>query len=223
MCSACRARAPAAISPAAFTSSSTMSPTPSPSAMSRRRATTRQHYNSCSSAIRARTRPTTPRSFTITADDGEALNNSGSASASLTVVTVDDAPVNTVPADSAVPTAFSNTNTAISGISVADVDRGRAPSPPSSRSRTAPSPLRWRAAHHQRRRQRQRDADAVGHRHQRHAGQQRHLPQHRWLHGTRPHRRDQRPGQHRNRRPAERHRRRSHRRRAAGLVHRQHQ
>ncbi len=66
----------------------------------------------------------TTRSFTITANDGEASSNIGSASASLTVVAIDDAPVNTVPADSAVPTAFSNTDTPISGISVTDVDAG---------------------------------------------------------------------------------------------------
>ena len=67
---------------------------------------------------------TAARSFTITADDGQTLNHSGSAAASLTVIANDDAPVNTIPADNAVPTAFSNTNTAISGISVADVDSG---------------------------------------------------------------------------------------------------
>lgn len=66
----------------------------------------------------------TTRSFTITANDGEAASNIGSASASLTVIANDDAPVNTVPADNAVPTAFSNTATPISGISVTDVDAG---------------------------------------------------------------------------------------------------
>jgi VCBS repeat-containing protein len=67
---------------------------------------------------------TAARSFTITADDGQTLNHNGSASASLAVVAIDDAPVNTIPADNAVPTAFSNTNTAISGISIVDVDSG---------------------------------------------------------------------------------------------------
>lgn len=66
----------------------------------------------------------TTRSFSITANDGEAASNIGSATASLTVVANNDAPVNTIPADNAVPTAFSNTNTTISGISITDVDSG---------------------------------------------------------------------------------------------------
>ena len=65
---------------------------------------------------------TTTRTFTIAADDGHPANHSGSTSTTLAVVAVDDAPVNTVPADNAVATAFSNTDTVITGFSVADVD-----------------------------------------------------------------------------------------------------
>ncbi len=65
---------------------------------------------------------TTARSFAFQVSDGESSNNFGNATATVTVQAVDDAPVNTVPADTAVPTAFSNTDTAISGFSIADVD-----------------------------------------------------------------------------------------------------
>jgi len=71
---------------------------------------------------------TTARSYTITAvDDGTTANGGnpdGSATATQTVTAVDDAPTATVPADSLIGTAFSHTNLAISGLSVADVDAG---------------------------------------------------------------------------------------------------
>ncbi|MBR1143456.1 cadherin domain-containing protein [Bradyrhizobium sp. AUGA SZCCT0431] len=62
------------------------------------------------------------RHFDIQVTDGN--DASVTATATLNVVGQDDAPVNTIPADNAVPTAFSNTDTAISGISIADVDAG---------------------------------------------------------------------------------------------------
>ncbi|MGY4155973.1 hypothetical protein ACVINW_001815 [Bradyrhizobium sp. USDA 4461] len=69
---------------------------------------------------------TTARSYTVTAvDDGGTANggnDTGSASASQTVTAIDDPPTATVPSDSSVGTAFSHTNLAISGLSVADID-----------------------------------------------------------------------------------------------------
>ena len=63
------------------------------------------------------------RSFTITADDGQAANNIGSTNQTLTVVAVNDTPVNNdVPATQ--QTAFSDTPFTISGLSVTDVDSG---------------------------------------------------------------------------------------------------
>ena len=62
------------------------------------------------------------RHFEIQVTDG--TDASTIATATVNVVGQDDAPVNTIPADNAVPTAFSNTDTAISGISIADVDAG---------------------------------------------------------------------------------------------------
>jgi hypothetical protein len=71
---------------------------------------------------------TTARSYTITAvDDGSTANGGnpdGSATATQTVTAVNDAPTETVPADSSIGTAFSHTNLSISGLSVADVDAG---------------------------------------------------------------------------------------------------
>jgi hypothetical protein len=71
---------------------------------------------------------TTARSYTITAvDDGSTANGGnpdGTATATQTVTAVNDAPTETVPADSSIGTAFSHTNLAISGLSVADVDAG---------------------------------------------------------------------------------------------------
>ncbi|MDO9299008.1 tandem-95 repeat protein [Bradyrhizobium sp.] len=62
------------------------------------------------------------RHFDIQVTDG--TDASTVATATVNVVGQDDAPVVTIPADAAVPTAFSNTDTAISGISIADVDAG---------------------------------------------------------------------------------------------------
>ncbi len=62
------------------------------------------------------------RHFDIQVTDG--TDASTVATATVNVVAQDDAPVNAIPADAAVPTAFSNTDTAISGISIADVDAG---------------------------------------------------------------------------------------------------
>ena len=71
---------------------------------------------------------TTARSYTVTAvDDGGTANggnNTGSANTTETVTAVDDAPTASIPADSSIGTAFSHTNLAISGLSVADVDAG---------------------------------------------------------------------------------------------------
>jgi VCBS repeat-containing protein len=64
----------------------------------------------------------TARSFTITADDGQALNHTGTANATFTVTAVNDAPVNTIPPGNHY--ASSNTTTPITGLSVADVDAG---------------------------------------------------------------------------------------------------
>ncbi|KJC39075.1 hypothetical protein UP09_24605 [Bradyrhizobium sp. LTSP885] len=70
----------------------------------------------------------TARSYTVTAVDdgatGAPNNNTGSASTTGTVTAVDDAPTAAVPADSSIGTAFSHTDLAISGLSVADVDAG---------------------------------------------------------------------------------------------------
>jgi hypothetical protein len=69
---------------------------------------------------------TTARSYTVTAvDDGGTLNggqNTGSASTTETVTAVNDAPVNTVPVEQ--DAIFSRTATAITGLSVSDVDSG---------------------------------------------------------------------------------------------------
>ncbi|NEV00908.1 hypothetical protein [Bradyrhizobium uaiense] len=69
---------------------------------------------------------TTARSYTVTAvDDGGTANggnDTGSANASQTVTAIDDPPTATVPSDASVGTAFSHTNLAISGLSVADID-----------------------------------------------------------------------------------------------------
>ncbi|MBR1266842.1 cadherin domain-containing protein [Bradyrhizobium sp. AUGA SZCCT0222] len=62
------------------------------------------------------------RHFNVQVTDG--ANASTTATATLNVAAQDDAPVNTIPTDAAVPTAFSNTDTAISGLSITDVDAG---------------------------------------------------------------------------------------------------
>ena len=90
------------------------------------------HYNSVLDLIQfnntSENPDTTARSYTLTAVDdgatGGANNNTGSASTTGAVTAVDDAPTAAVPADASVGTAFSHTNLAISGLSVADVDAG---------------------------------------------------------------------------------------------------
>ena len=62
------------------------------------------------------------RHFEVQVTDG--TDASTIATATVNVNGQNDAPVNTIPADADVPTAFSNTDTAISGISIGDVDAG---------------------------------------------------------------------------------------------------
>jgi hypothetical protein len=64
----------------------------------------------------------TARSYTVTAVDDGTGTNTGSASTTETVTGVNDAPVNTVPVEQ--DTIFSRTATAITGLSVSDVDSG---------------------------------------------------------------------------------------------------
>jgi hypothetical protein len=64
----------------------------------------------------------TARSYTVTAVDDGTGTNTGSASTTETVTAVNDAPINTVPAEQ--DTIFSRTATAITGLSVSDVDSG---------------------------------------------------------------------------------------------------
>ncbi|MES5485986.1 hypothetical protein QMZ05_24805 [Bradyrhizobium sp. INPA03-11B] len=88
------------------------------------------HYNSVLDLVQFNNTgeppDTTARSYTVTAqDDGGTANggnDTGSASASQTVTAIDDPPTATVPSASSVGTAFSHTNLAISGLSVADID-----------------------------------------------------------------------------------------------------
>jgi hypothetical protein len=65
---------------------------------------------------------TTARSYTVTAIDDGGGTNTGSASTTETVTAVNDAPVNTVPVEQ--DAIFSRTATAITGLSVSDVDSG---------------------------------------------------------------------------------------------------
>jgi large repetitive protein len=68
--------------------------------------------------------------FSVTDDNSSGATNGvqvGSATTTVTVASVNDAPVNTVPTDASLGTAMSNTAFAISGISVADVDAGAGP------------------------------------------------------------------------------------------------
>jgi large repetitive protein len=62
---------------------------------------------------------------TITFDVTDVHGDTGAAASStVTVAAVNDAPVNILPADAAVGTAFSNTAMAIGGVAVSDVDAG---------------------------------------------------------------------------------------------------
>jgi hypothetical protein len=87
------------------------------------------HYNSVLDLVQFNNTSENPdqtaRSYTLTAvDDSGTPTNTGSASTTETVTAVDDAPTAAVPADASVGTAFSHTNLAISGLSVADIDAG---------------------------------------------------------------------------------------------------
>ncbi|WP_050419880.1 cadherin repeat domain-containing protein [Bradyrhizobium tropiciagri] len=93
-------------------------------------ADTLAHYNAALDLIQfnntSENPDTTARSYTLTVhDDGGTANggnNTGTASTTGSVTAVDDAPTATMPADNSIGTAFSHTNLAISGLSVADVD-----------------------------------------------------------------------------------------------------
>ncbi|MGY4474688.1 cadherin domain-containing protein [Bradyrhizobium sp. USDA 3364] len=88
------------------------------------------HYNAALDLIQFNNTSENPdataRSYSLTVhDDGGTANggnNTGTASTTGSVTAVDDAPTATVPADNSIGTAFSHTNLAISGLSVADVD-----------------------------------------------------------------------------------------------------
>ncbi|WP_162240555.1 beta strand repeat-containing protein, partial [Bradyrhizobium viridifuturi] len=102
------------------------------------------HYNAALDLIQfnntSENPDTTARSYTLTVhDDGGTANggnDTGTGSTTGTVTAVDDAPTATVPADSSIGTAFSHTNLAISGLSVADAILTPAPSPRRSRRST---------------------------------------------------------------------------------------
>jgi large repetitive protein len=85
------------------------------------------HYNSVLDLIQfnntSENPDTTARSYTVTAvDDSGTATNTGSGNGSETVTAIDDAPVNTVPTE--LDSIFSRTATAITGLSVSDVDGG---------------------------------------------------------------------------------------------------
>ncbi|MGF6310581.1 hypothetical protein ABIB82_004666 [Bradyrhizobium sp. i1.8.4] len=90
------------------------------------------HYNTALDLIQfnntSENPDSTARSYTLTVhDDGGTANggnNTGTGSTTGSVTAVDDAPTATVPADNSIGTAFSHTNLAISGLSIADVDAG---------------------------------------------------------------------------------------------------
>jgi len=84
------------------------------------------HYNGVLDLIRfnntSENPDTTARSYTVTAVDDGSGSNTGTATTTETVTAVDDPPTASVPSDASVGTAFSHTNLAISGLSVADID-----------------------------------------------------------------------------------------------------
>ncbi|UGY18283.1 cadherin repeat domain-containing protein [Bradyrhizobium septentrionale] len=88
------------------------------------------HYNAVLDLIQfnntSENPDSTARSYTLTVhDDGGTANggnNTGTASTTGSVTAVDDAPTAAVPADNSLGTAFSHTDFAISGLSVADID-----------------------------------------------------------------------------------------------------
>ncbi|MHC1945960.1 cadherin domain-containing protein [Bradyrhizobium sp. UFLA06-06] len=88
------------------------------------------HYNAALDLIQfnntSENPDTTARSYSLTVhDDGGTANggsNTGTGSTTGSVTAVDDGPTASVPADNSIGTAFSHTNFAISGLSVADID-----------------------------------------------------------------------------------------------------
>ncbi|WOH82240.1 cadherin domain-containing protein [Bradyrhizobium sp. BEA-2-5] len=88
------------------------------------------HYNAALDLIQfnntSENPDTTARSYSLTVhDDGGTANggnNTGTGSTTGSVTAVDDGPTASVPADNSIGTAFSHTNLAISGLSVADID-----------------------------------------------------------------------------------------------------
>ena len=84
------------------------------------------HYNAALDLVQFNNTSENPditaRSYTVTAIDDGSGANTGSASTTETVTAVNDAPVNTVPAEQ--DTIFTDTDTPITGLSIADVDGG---------------------------------------------------------------------------------------------------
>ncbi|WP_196238955.1 hypothetical protein, partial [Bradyrhizobium sp. BR2003] len=88
------------------------------------------HYNAALDLIQfnntSENPDTTARSYSLSMhDDGGTANggsNTGTGSTTGSVTAVDDGPTASVPADNSIGTAFSHTNLAISGLSVADID-----------------------------------------------------------------------------------------------------
>ncbi|MCP3415870.1 MULTISPECIES: cadherin domain-containing protein [Bradyrhizobium] len=88
------------------------------------------HYNAALDLIQfnntSENPDTTARSYSLTVhDDGGTANggsNTGTGSTTGSVTAVDDGPTASVPADNSIGTAFSHTDFAISGLSVADID-----------------------------------------------------------------------------------------------------
>ncbi|MCP1829481.1 putative thioesterase [Bradyrhizobium sp. USDA 4532] len=88
------------------------------------------HYNAALDLIQfnntSENPDTTAHSYSLTVhDDGGTANggsNTGTGSTTGSVTAVDDGPTASVPADNSIGTAFSHTNLAISGLSVADID-----------------------------------------------------------------------------------------------------
>lgn len=88
------------------------------------------HYNAALDLIQfnntSENPDTTARSYSLTVhDDGGTANggsNTGTGSTTGSVTAVDDGPTASVPTDNSIGTAFSHTDFAISGLSVADID-----------------------------------------------------------------------------------------------------
>ena len=67
-----------------------------------------------------------PRTVTYTVTDGDGGAQTGLATATVNVTTVNDAPATVVPASGALGTAMSNVGFAVAGVSISDVDAGSA-------------------------------------------------------------------------------------------------